>query len=246
MKPDLLNEDHRCYRGLRCAAWERVDEQRMGAQINPSRGFCDTCTRHVSNAITELPTDYVELELVIAKQSGGGGEPVSGSRERPIPISTHVEALQRLLPFETSTWAELVAGLIGVTWDSNAMDRHARPGWVLQRAVGILSNSLSAFLALQPTPRRVWGHSGNLSYFEDQSGLDGALTLLDLHHRARAATGQRKLVHRLPAPCPRCDTQALERANGEDVIDCRACARRYSRDEYEKLCTLLARSREAS
>ncbi|RSM73468.1 hypothetical protein DMH04_41390 [Kibdelosporangium aridum] len=241
-----MTVDHRCYRGSRCSAWERVDNDKLGAQIPASRGLCDSCARHVSNAVADLPGDYVQLELAIARQYGGGGEPVSGSRDRPIPISVHIEALQRLLPFETSVWAEQVAGLIGVTWDSTVMDRHARPGWVLQRAVGILGGNISAFLALQPTARQVWSSSGDAVRFEEQSGLEGAITLLDLHHRTRAVIGVRKLVHRLTVPCPRCDTQALERADGDDNIDCRACARRYTWDEYQKLCTLLARSREAS
>lgn len=56
----------------------------------------------------------------------------------------------------------------------------------------------------------------------------------------RRATGNDDLVHRLPAPCPRCDLLTLIREDGEDRVKCRFCHAEWQEHEYRRLVLVLA------
>ena len=229
--------EHRCYRANRCARWASVpgSDQRLGAAINPERGLCDTCTRQLGHALTQLPADYVALHRALADTAGGLRELVSRTAELPIPISASIEALQCEMVHEAWCWAESTAEVLGVTWDTQQA-HETLPGRILQRATVLLGDSLSVLLALRGVQHTAWRYDVWTVLTRD--GLDGAVALLHLHQRARATTGQTRLVTRLAAPCPRCDTQALDRPDGSDTVTCAACDRRYTWDEYLRLCTL--------
>lgn len=206
----------------------------MGRAINAAEGLCDTCARHVERAVTELPADYVVLNTLLGKGSSVGGESITMTRELPVPIRLHIEALQRDVVHEAVSWGTSVAQVMRVEWTT----RRARPGWHLDRACRLLARAPSVLFSLRDEKHMVWEHG--VRHLVARDGLDGALLLLRLHQKARLFQGHGKLVHRLPVPCPRCESMSLEREDGQDNIDCTACERRYTWAEYEYLCLALA------
>jgi len=225
--------EHRCRRGAYCPDTETVTGTKVGRAINASAGLCDTCERHVHQAVTALPRDYVVLNTLLGKGKTAGGEPIRMTRELPVPIRLHIEALQRDLVGETVAWGASVAAVLGIDYAPG----RARPGWHLARACHLLAAAPVVFLALRDEKHAVWEYG--VRHLVARDGLDGALSLLRLHHKARTYCGQTRLVHRLPVPCPRCEAMALEREDGADAIDCTDCQRRYTWAEYEYLCLAL-------
>lgn len=227
--------DHRCRRGEHCPDRETIDGTTMGRAINAAEGLCDTCIRHFVRAVIEMPADYVTLNALLGKGSTAGGEPIRMTRELPVPIRLHIEALQRDMVRETVSWGTSVAHVLRVNL---SLSGSARPGWHLDRACHLIAGAPSAMLALRDEKHIVWEYGQR--HLVPRDGLDGGLTMMALHHRARMFMGHCKLVHKLPVPCPRCETMALEREDGQDSIDCTACDRRYTWQEYEYLCLALA------
>lgn len=236
---------HRCRRANHCPDRERAaDGQVLGKAIPAEDGLCPLCQTTAALAILELPTDYVELDMLLGRTNTIGGPMVAGTRELPIPIRTSIEAVQAAILHEVCCWAESVSEILRVTWDTYGAG-HSRPGFRVQRGTRLLSGAMSALLALRDVVHIGWTPDDQLESVE-RDGVTGALVLLDLHHRTRAVAGRTRLVHRLPAPCPRCRCTALERPDGHDIITCQSCERRYSWDEYNRLCNALSVSREAA
>lgn len=214
---------------------DETTELRGGAILTPE-GLCEGCTRRVASALAELPTDYVELNLLLASgESGIFSDMVTGTRELPIPIRVSVEALQASIVHETQAWAEPVAERLGVDWDT-ARVAHCRPGHTLQRASQLLANAVGTLLAL---PAQEYRHHSTGEWHE-LDGIDGAIELLRLHDLVRFVAGKTKLVHRLPAPCPRCERMSLVRHNGSEVVQCEGCGVRWGFDDYTRLTLILA------
>jgi hypothetical protein len=235
---------HRCRRGNHCPDRQRLaDGTVLGALIPAEHGLCPTCTTTTGNAIAELPTDYTELDMLLGRTNAIGGPMVTGTRELPIPIRTSIEAVQAAILHEATCWAESTAEVLRVRWDTHAAG-HSRPGFRVQRATRLLSRALTVTLALRDVVHIGWA-DGEREVVE-RDGVAGALILLDLHHQTRRVAGRGHLVHRLPAPCPRCWCTALERPDGDDIITCAACEKRYSWDEYDRLCNALSVSRAAA
>lgn len=69
---------------------------------------------------------------------------------------------------------------------------------------------------------------------------------LRLAKRAEKLSGRDELVHHL-GRCPTCDRKALIRIDGEDVVHCQSCRRRWSEDEYQWLVrTAVAAAKEGA
>lgn len=240
---------YRCYRADRCAEWDWWDSGvdgfvRVGAAINSTQGLCPACTRHLGLCLVELPMDYTELNMIIGKSSASAlNEPVTTTRELPTPLRLPIEALQAAMVWETSCWAEPVAERLNIDWDSYLADHHTRPGTILQRATQLLANALSVLLAVRDWTVMVWDDDGHHAGPVLRDGLDGALAVMDLHHRARRYTGMTRLVHRQSIPCPMCQRRALCRDNGDTSVYCAACHRVYSEDDFHILVSALAHSR---
>lgn len=233
-----MTEPHRCYRGPRCVKYEKDATNptlRRGAPINPAQGLCDTCERHLHRALIEMPRDYIDLETALAGRNDGLRQLVGGTPEPPIPISLAIATAQTDILHEAHCWAESVADIRGIWWDTQAA-RDARPGPVIARASRLLANSLSVLLALRGVLHTQWTYGE--WHVVERDGTDGALVLLDLHHRARALAGHTRLISRLPTPCPNCQRAALHHEDGSDTVTCGACARRCSLDDYDDICGL--------
>lgn len=253
--------EHRCHRAERCA--ERVKEGNtyLGARINRTVGLCVTCERFVLRALEHLPEDYLRLNQVLGTVGSSSGMPVSGTREKPIPIKLDVEALQSAMVHEATCWAESVAEVMRVEWDTQGA-KHSRPAVLLRDSAGFLSGSLSTLLAIEGAehlgwvvdrweeetakgdPKKVAGEPRRTVLKRD--GVVGALELLTLHNRTRKVLGLTDRTYRLPEPCPECEKPALEHRDGSDTVECSACARRFTWDDYRRRTDPLAALEEAS
>jgi len=233
--------DRRCHRGERCRDSQRVGGQLCGAEIHTETGLCLTCTRIVTDGIAELPADYVSLTGALQRGSSGMVELVSSSPEQPCPIRIDVAALRDEIVRVATTWAEPVADLLRIRWDTQAVASHTRPAVALDRACRILSGALPALLNLRAVEVQSWADNGWYWAHEPADGLDGALELLRLHEVTRAALGRNRLVHQLPAPCPNidCGEMRLVRENGASQVDCEACGRVYPEEDYRRLTLIL-------
>ena len=168
-------------------------------------------------------------------------ELVSSSPDQPLPIRIDVAELQDEIVRVATTWAEPVADLLRIRWDTQAVASHTRPAVALDRACRILAGALPALLNLRAVEVQTWSDSGEYWQCEPADGLDGALELLQLHDETRAALGRTKLVHELPAPCPDidCGRMTLVRENGASQVDCESCGRVWTEDDYRRLTLIL-------
>ncbi|MPZ66189.1 MAG: hypothetical protein GEU83_11970 [Pseudonocardiaceae bacterium] len=234
---------HRCHRDDRCARWETdpATGHRAGASIEAEHGLCATCTRHLHQALDALPRDYLDLQMCLSASITGDAETVRGTPEPPLPLRVDVLAVQADITHEVLCWAEPVADTLGITLDTQAA-RDSRPGVVVQRCTRLLRSSVPVLLSLRAVEQLGWVHGCAVVTCRD--GLDGALALIELHHRARAVTGLTRYIHRMTAPCPRCEAAALRRPDGSDTITCDHCGRVYTWDEYRDLCEVYVRWHE--
>lgn len=234
----------RCIRADRCADATTVDGVRVGAAVNTSAGLCIADENHVRRAIADLPEKYVRLHLHLGRATSGTAEFATGTKELPVPLRLDVEALQAEIVAEAVRWAEPVAEAVGIDWDTQAV-RDSRPGPVLSQACGLIVGHMAVLLALRGVAQVVWDEHHHRTVLE-RDGVDGALRLLDLHHRAGRLLAVDRKVYRLPEGCPSCGVAALEHVDGADVVDCRDCGARFTWDRYRALTDPLAGLGEAS
>jgi hypothetical protein len=223
-----------------CGHLHKPVPAKVGGKIVAPDGLCPTCTRVAAHAITGLPQDYVDLTYALQHGSTGLAEIVTATKDPPAPLRVSIAAHRAELVRVAATWAEPVADRLNVDWDSNQMDRHARPGYVLQRAARLLALNMSVLLALRDVEIRVWADDGRYSSYEPSDGITAALELLELHHLSRAVLGQTKLVHHLPAPCPNCDRMTLVRDDGDEFVHCAHCRLQWGEADYRRLTLILA------
>lgn len=200
------------------------------------RGLCETCALYVERALAELPTDYTELHLLLSSGDSGIQEVlVTSSEELKVPIRLSVEALMARMVAEAQAWAEPVAELLLIDWDTDQMSR-CRPGFRLQRAAQLLSNALDTLLGLGVQEHR---HALDSDWLV-RDGVDAAIEFLHLHDLTRSVCGMTRLIHKLPAPCPRCERLTLVRHNGCEHVTCEGCGVRWPEDQYQRLTLVLA------
>jgi hypothetical protein len=229
--------DYRCYRAERCRDAERTGDDLIGARIHTETGLCLRCTGIIEQAITDLPRDYLDLELALPAGDTQLAEPVTGSKDPPVPLRVPLAALAAEIVALVTAWAEPVADRLRIDWDTQAMQRHARPGWVLQRGCRILAPNLPVLLNLRQVEITTWADDGRYWHCDPADGIDGACDMLTAHQRVRAALGRTHLVHRLGVACPSvdCESLALVRHNGADEVICESCGRWWPHDQWRRL-----------
>lgn len=264
--------EHRCYRNGDCRQWEKVEGERVGRQIEAEIGFCEACRSSLVDALGNLIHDYADLTDHIGDPVSGEGAHVTYTRDLKVPITLSVDALRTDILFTASTWAEIVARVRGIDGPGHWTQRHIRPAVMLESSVKMLESSVSVLLSvwdeevavwtpeessdlnvrsirgtseMQPPPQFDFGYTrdGQWDYIE-MHGLDGAVRLIELHHQTRRLLGLTKARHRHRLPCPRCEGQ-LTSAYGSDLIECGSCSFKRSRNDYEKLCLILAERKGA-
>jgi len=232
------------------------------APLRGPRAFCDPDRGKVAAALDALPRDYAALaaDLGSPGQAAGAVRSPFGPR---VPLRLGTEALMRAVTESLTSWHDRVAAVDHLTElpDRDHENRRtARDGWLVSRAVRVLSPRLDALLALGPEAmRRAATHhlvqllgdtapegtvrAGYASLLPDLDGGDAGLEILRLHRMAKAVLGETrpKPVELLGVPCRReeCDLLALRRADlpdhpGEDPpwSICNSCGDVMSEAEY--------------
>lgn len=246
------DRDLHCARQQRCAdARTRTVHDDKG---NPQRtrtpawaviegGLCRMCMQVTQRAIEQLPADYVELSALLGKTSTTGEVSTGGTRELPVPIRLGVEALQAAILDETERWAVLVAEAAGSEYEQRGT-RAER----VRAAVGVLGQWFDRFLSLPPSDQQRFDPTDELmsgkdaTVFTVESGVDGALLLLEMHEQVRVLAGRTTRARRLYTPCPKCQRLTLEHPDGASFVECRRCTHRMTLDQYDELASVLARA----
>lgn len=247
--PEVDTQDphrRRCARAGDCPGHQRITYEdgtveRIGAPLEAERGMCRPCQDTVARTIGGLETDlwglYAELGATI--NAGFQQDVVGGTRELPIPIRTSVRDLAARIVTVAVTWAEPIAEQARIGWDSCLIHDYTRPHAALTKAAGVLRWNVARLLDHQPIEVRAFADNG-WAGFDWQDGCDAALELLDLHRRAQQILGLTEKRHRLPAPCPRCETMSLVRDDGAEDVYCARCAAGWSDLDYTEMTVVLA------
>ncbi len=252
-QPEVDADDphaRRCARKGDCPGYQRVESTnddgnpctiRIGAPLEQDRGLCRICRDSLGPRIDELHSDYFKLYAALGADEAATaeGDLVTGSRELPIPIRASVRDLAARIVTVLVTWAEPVAEQVGMDWDAAMVHDHVRPHVALAMAVRVLRFNAGVLVDYPAIEVRAWGDQGYTG-FDEQDGVEAAVELCRLHDRAQTTLGLTELRHRLPAPCPRCDTMTLYRDNGEAHVYCARCRISYAEDDYERLTLILA------
>lgn len=242
-----------CARGQSCADARRETQTnqdgstssvRIPAYATAPGLLCRTDTTAIRTAIQQLPMDHLELSTMLRKTSTGDG-PVSGTREPPAPLRLGVAVLADAILDEAERWAAVVAENVGM-WYRPGGTRQARvddaAGWLVCLYDRLLTLPATWHARLDPTEQQLSGR--DVPRYDLESGMAGALELLDLHERTRMLGGRTQRAERMQAPCPKCHRLALERQEGASHVDCRRCGFRTTLGAYERSASVLAASYE--
>jgi hypothetical protein len=245
-----------CARGIRCEERDYQGNARCGP-----RTFCETDSRYIRRAITDLPRTYIEVRTLLARTEQAG-ERVSGSREPPMPLAADVQEFMREILLIACSWEEVVRT---AARSSDYPDGRRRDSVQLAAACKTLDINFEALLNLGPcdlvrpaTRRRVdqvieehGDETGSNLIRYDTSGdawenvtLDGtaaALEFLALNGRARGMLGISRQRRRITeVPCDDCKAKTLVQYEARDggwdpVVKCTNCPNVYSGPRYELL-----------
>lgn len=186
---------------------------------NPTpRALCEPCRALLDRTLDGFPRWYVQLGQELPKGSSGG-EIVSGTREPPLPLNFGILALQDDL-------ARLVRECETVV---RRVQAHTPPVETLSQGLQVytgviyLRTHLSVLVALP-------------------DAVEWTERILRLHRQIERRIGDGKVFHRLPAPCPACDSLALVREDGAETVECRHCFESMSVEVYAHFVHELAKT----
>jgi len=228
-----------CKNGDRCAG---RDDTGPYPTTNP---LCHHCLSRDTPHIRGLLYDYLDLaQLHEPSMSQAPGDGVSGSRERPIPIKTAVDALQREIAHVTATWEyELrVACRLSDPRPPGSLAPKARTGWLIQRALDIIGPRVEFLSRLPATRVCPTGIEDDPTLME---GWEAVGHLVDLHHRAKSMLGRTVRRFWVPGECWSCPAypkpgedgplyRAEPRYEGDPMqISCDRCGAYRAYADYE-------------
>lgn len=229
-----------------CGHLHEVTSADVGAIIDQLRGLCLVCELVVTDALAELPQDYVSLRAAQHRGiSPATGELVMATKDLPIPISLTFTTLADQIEVEVTAFAEPVAEKLHIDWDKattpKIVSRYGAPPRyigpvILKKAANLLHNSVYTLLALPIWEYRLWGEHGWVEV--EMDGVDAALTLLALHQATRSTLGLTRAVVTMQAPCPWCKAQSLVHVTGREYKECQLCHTRFTDKEYEQLTVI--------
>jgi len=205
---------------------------------------CAGCQARGERDLRDLPRLAADLLAIARDPSRTAGEPVSGSRERPLvlqvgiwsyvglpsPGTVHARTLEDALcqvgevPLASvlAISAQAIADELGVT-----IPRIRR-----QTDADVATAAFCRFLLVHhELACKLWWADEYLA------------ELHDLWSLARTYAQDWPLVHKLPAPCPYCWTLTLRRDNGASFVYCDhrhgGCGRRWTEQDYNRLVLIL-------
>lgn len=224
--------EHTCRQGRRCKARVRDAEGKWhGAGIERPDGLCHSCESHLFKAIGELGNDYAMLaDERTAERSAVMGPKVSGSSERPIPISLTVDTLMTEIDDETMRWA------IRIT-KGEPLPTH--PVLRVRRATAILSANLGTLVDMPTQVVPAWfpyPDGGDWDGRMELDGVDAVIRLARLHDRAVSVLGLEETKYEwLREPCHVCGHQTVAASLEEPLVKCRNCHNCWDQDEFARL-----------
>lgn len=253
-----------CAQGQFCASAVTADGPEVPVRIplKGPRAFCGPDEGKIATALAALPGDYVALAMDLGNPGSAAGSVRSPFGPR-VPLRLGSKALMSAFAESLLSWHDRVAELDSLSplEDRDREGRRiAREGWLVGRAVKVLSPRLAVLLALEPGPmRRAATHrliellgddapdgivrSGYAVTWPDLGGAAAGLEILRLHRMTKAVLGETRdrPVELLGVPCRRveCDMLALRRADlPDDPRDnppwsvCAACGDVLTEAEY--------------
>jgi hypothetical protein len=237
---------------------------------SPLRGpLCADCLDGAGRDIRGLPYDYLDLaQLQEPALSQAVTETTGGSRDAPMPLSGHVEALQAEIVHALSTWEyelRVVARLsnpntFAPVWRTAVYDGidfarrnpatfKARGGSIVQRAAGIITPRLELLASL---PETLVCPAGVEDEPVPMYGWEAVHQLQDLHGRARGVLGRTTRRFWIPGECWHCPARPVPEVDGplwrseptrfddEMQVNCSKCDATRPYPDYETyLLTLL-------
>lgn len=249
----------RCARANRCR--DRDDKHRGKPLEDDDRlPFCPPCMRALDRALDDASDVFDALRGYSARQIGAqaGGDQVSGSKAPPVPVDVGVIALGDELVFVLRSWDRIVRSskrltvprYVGRCDPSRTNPRQATHSTIVRRAALLLWAHREHLVALpahavhvtrdtaedagEDFARHLERRHTPRGVYVVMTGADAAGWLIDWHGRVRSRLGMgRRFVHRTKFPCPACDVIALERDDGSEWIECRACGKGWTQDDFE-------------
>lgn len=249
-RDDSLRE---CARAERCSdpRIETVDGKIRRLPALTPRPLCEPDRTLLFQTINQTPATYVDLYRALPRLNGTGPK-VSGSKSPPLPLRADVEALMREMNHITTTWAEIVSAVAGLS-----ADQPKRHGPAIQQACDILTRRLDALLALDTWPvaryfslkaaselppgtgGKVFPSAGYAVAIVHLDGAEAAEEIFSLHAKCRSMLGLTRKRETLNIPCEHCGRAAITRqetaAGVADDGRCGHCGQTYTPAEWSAL-----------
>jgi hypothetical protein len=202
----------------RCRAARCKGPDGQPRHLSDERLVCDGCAEAGRADIAGLPRRYVSLRMAL-RYRGVQTERISGpgfASNSPLRDAA-LACMDEMVAWTTLTDAKV----------REAMTWRGRPYNLMRPAQALVASSQSLLT--------IWHRA--LIYDPGVTAVDGSLRL---RVRADQILGWSRLVHRLPAPCPYCDTLTLVRDDGKDYVRCTGCKRTWREGEHRLFVRMLA------
>lgn len=194
------------------------DRDCTGCRPAPGRPYwCPNCQHRIAERIAALPGLAHE---VAARRDGRlaptGRTERAGAQVDPASPSPAFDGFDDVVQWACA-WEEIFRKLLGAQTPQE-------PSWGARRGA-----------ALSDATRWLHANVGPVLACDAWASVDFGHELAELVGRLVRGAGVDRLVHHLPLPCLRCDRLALVRHDGSETVECRACGRRWSWDDYDRL-----------
>lgn len=218
-----VGPEHECRQGRRCKSRIRDAEGIFhGAGVERSNSLCRACEEAAFADIRQLDDDLALLHIARTQtHSPTSGPKVSGSSERPVPISLPADALITAIDEETARWARRLPG--------DGPD------------LTVICSSLGTLVDLPPQSMTVWvplPDGGDDITGTVLDGVDAVLRLSRLHHRAVTVLGLDEPKDEwLKEPCHICGLMMVTASVRTNLVTCRnpQCRNVWDQDEFARL-----------
>jgi hypothetical protein len=253
-------DQHVCRSGEHCRAFDPVTKHAYPT----GQPLCDACLEHAQPAITGLTFDYLDLaQLHEPAMSQAPSEHTSGGAiHSPMPLAAHVTELQAEIVHVVSVWEyELRVAhrlsdprTFAPLWRRTVYDqieltqgarqiRPARPGAIVQRAVGIISHRLGNLARM---PSTLVCPTGVDDEPIEMAGWEAVHQLQALHGRTRGLLGRTVRKFWIYGDCWACPARNKRGEDGplwrseplrEDdpmQVNCSACNTARPYPDYER------------
>jgi hypothetical protein len=253
----VTDEPERCRAGARCADGENVYDPETRKQVDRlgkiiyEPGLCEWCVNKVISTLNSLPGAIFELsELLVPSGRRQHRDPDMPPlrwvmTSPPLPLRRDILDLQLLIDQEVYAWTTSLSETIGLRWDPRTI-RMAPMPFRVSRACELLRLNVQAFIKLGyfQHPARGLGVKRGTGHPEEamvrtatdimvtRDGITGALRLIDLDEKATRYAG-RHPGDKIATPCPNCHCLALFREHYLQKVQCRACHRQFSDDDFD-------------